>query len=186
MAVDEEALSHRHSMIVQMAAAGMLTKDIAVEVKLSQQRVGQVLAEPAIKKRIAEAQEKYWGKAIRKRMESVAKKALDQIEMLIDDPTAKCSTRLAASTYIVDQAVGKAQQNVAIQTTVLGDLIMRIDKMGERAVDQIALDAPRDALDTFVDDLIPETMTVGAKRIEEAGSVSDRAIEALKDASQES
>jgi hypothetical protein len=178
----EGELNYRWSLIVQMAAAGLPTSYIAKQVRLKERTVDNVLMKPVIKKRIRNAQERFWGKGIRKRMESLAAKALDTIEALLDDPGAKCSTKLAASTYIVDQAVGKAQQNVAIAHTSLGEIMERIDKMSIRDVASLnQLEAPKDALDTCIDEFIPDAVRVGMKEqiVEaETGSVSDGTIEA--------
>lgn len=177
-----DTYSHIHMLVVQLAASGMKTALIAQQAGISKAYLAVILARPYIKDRIREAQERMWGRAVRKRMENIAHKALDTIERILDDPEAKCSTRLSAAQYLLDQAVGKAQQNINVQASTLGDLIGRIDQMATRDVAPLkGLEAPKDALDTFVDGIIPVVVTVGAKKecneASEAGPVRERAEE---------
>lgn len=183
---DNTPISYRQNLIVQMAAAGLPTRHISKQVRMGEKYVAALINQHGMRKRITQAQERFWGRGLRKRMEFMAHKALDQIESLMNDPEVKCSTRLSASTYIVDQAVGRAQQTVAVATTSLGEIMERIDKLSTRDVAPLnALEAPKDALDTCVDEMIPDAIGVGVKEyiVEEAkvGSVSDGVIEACSE-----
>lgn len=155
---------HRHELIIRLAAGGMTNVQIADEIGMSAARVGIVLAQPANKAKVKAVQEQLWGENVKKRMQTIASKALDTVEEIMNNKQERGATRLQASTYVLDQAVGKAQQTVNVQGSVLGELIHRIDTMAVRDVAPLnALDAPQDTMDNFVNDLIPDQMTVGKK-----------------------
>lgn len=179
----EEAYAHRKNLIAHMAASGATHKMIADKCHISMTRVSQIVKRPEVQQKIMRIQDTHWGKDARKRIESLAKKALDNIEALMDDPMAKCSTKLAASTYIVDQAIGRAKQSVNVESNTLGELLNKIDQLATtRAVAPLnELEAPIDSMDTFIDEFIPNAVVIGKRDLSEEsekGSILDGAEQA--------
>lgn len=157
--------SHRHDLIVHLAASGLPNKTIAAEIGMTDAWISVILSQPQMKAKIRAKQDELFGKDTRARLLALSQKALQGVEEVLDDKSAKNSDKLAASTYILDQAVGKAKQDVSIQGNLLGDLISRLDNLDSRPVLPQAeqLDTPPDSMQDFIDEFVPDNVKVGVR-----------------------
>jgi hypothetical protein len=82
--------------------------------------------------------------------------AVDTAGEIMQDETAKQQTRLAAATFIIEQTVGKAKQEVKVESTnLLSAVIARVDELKSRPVSEQPefLVKEKDKFDNFIDAL---------------------------------
>jgi hypothetical protein len=158
-----DSASPRNEIIYILASNGMKYGAIAQELAISTQTVSRALNLPEAKLRIAYHQERLFGKSVRKRMDALAHKAVDNLTDLLDSHDDK--TLAKATMYVLDQSVGKAKQTIQHEGSMISDLIDTINNA--REVKEIALEhqKPKDQLESFIDKFVPDH-TVGVRNRE--------------------
>jgi len=158
--------SHRHGMLIYLAASGLTGNEIAKELRLTPSRVSVILSQPKIKNKIKEVQQEFWGDRAEERFKQLIPKAINVLEATVDNQQEKTPNRLTAAKEILDRSLGKAQQKVSVEGNLLGDLIDRFDRgktvVGE-TIDVTAVEKPKDEMDTMLDSFIETDHVVGKK-----------------------
>jgi len=162
--------SHRHDLLMHMAACGATNNQIASDLGMTAGRISILLSQPAIKKKIRALQTEYWGDNAKKRFETILPKAIDIAEDILVDPQEKSTLRADVAFRLMDRALGKPNQTTTIEGNLLSELLIKIDLEKKELKDvtpQNSLEKPPDKLDTFVDSFIDAEVSVGKKVINE-------------------
>ena len=155
-------ITGRHLAVANLTAIGLSQADIAKEVGLSPMRVGQIQRHPKIRDIIKDKRQQYFGEA-RDYIRSLVSKSVGVIDDILESHDAKDSVKLDASKYVIDQAIGKAQQSISVQSeSFLKDVMNRLD-MGRPDIKQIATTKTKDDMDAMVDAIIVEDVKVGVR-----------------------
>lgn len=144
--------THQHDMMILMATYGHSIKDIAEHMDVTISTVSNCVNSPENRVRIRKAQERLYGKDVRKRIQSLLHKSLDLMEEVLDSPAAKEQVRVDVAKYLLDQGVGKAKQEIEHSGSMLAEFLTKLDSINDDALR--AKEAKvRDSIETFVDDL---------------------------------
>jgi hypothetical protein len=159
-------MNHRHDEIITLMLCGYSKKRIAEQIGMAYQYVVDITNSPLFK-------HVYWQKrkerdlaVDRKRLHAHFDDALEVMESVMLDEDEKGSVRLDAAKYIVDQAIGKAKQDVEVKGTVLMDVMHSIEQLRQvkDATPVPELDKPKSKIDSFVEAFIPDTDFAVGKR----------------------
>lgn len=156
-----ESREAQKEMIYLLVANGNTYKQVALETGLSDKTVSAYAKSEIGKARIAYHQGRMFGKQTRKKVESLANLAADNMREFLEDKNNE-KLRYNASTYILDQSIGKAKQTTVIEGNLLSEFMDRINST--REVQELGKDLqkPMDELDTFVNEVVKEH-TVGVR-----------------------
>lgn len=127
------SLKPQHEKILYLAAMGHNASRIADEMGMSLQSVSKILQSDRGQFRIAELQHHLYGKSIKKRFQSLASKAADVVENVLDDQNAKANIRLKAADMILDRAFGKPKQTIDQNVTNNQSIFEKIDELLEKS-----------------------------------------------------
>lgn len=175
---ETEQLDYKHNYLIQLAAVGSTASQIAKEMGLKVKKVNDLLANPKIKNAIAKKQDEMFSKKARKRLESLANKAVDVVEEVITNQQEQTKHRLDAAKYLLDQAVGKPQQQIEVKGNLLQEVLVRLEQH-DRSIDVTSrkvLDKPKDAMDDFIDSQLEAPIVVGKRQREQSEEHSDTTI----------
>ena len=158
--VGPEDLNHRHDLLIYMAASGATNKQIAEDLGFTQGRVSIILSKPEVKQKIRQLQEGSGRKDIDRRFQQILPEAVEDAYEIMKDKQEKSSLRANVAFQFMDRALGKPQQNVNVEGNLLNELLVKLDNQ-EKEVEE--LDKEEDEMDTLVESLIEEEVTVGKK-----------------------
>lgn len=100
----------------------------------------------------------------RSRITELSKAAVDTVYQVMTDHQSKPQLRLQAAQYIIDQAEGKAKQEVHVEQSMLVEFMIKLESKSREAKDVTnSLPPPKDHLDNFLEEFIPEKFIVGDK-----------------------
>jgi hypothetical protein len=144
--------THQHDLMILMASYGHSTKDIAEYLDVLPITVNNCVNLPENRTRIRKAQERLYGKDIRKRIQAMLHKSLDLMDEVLDSPTAKEQVRVDVAKYLLDQGVGKAKQEFEHSGSLLAEFLTKLDDIKDtsRSAKETKV---MDSLETFVDEL---------------------------------
>lgn len=118
----------QYQTIAYLAALGHSQKDIATQVGLSQNHLSMVMNSDRMKFEVKRIHHRLFGKDIQKRLKELLPEALDTVEEVMRDTTAKPQTKLTAAIDIMDRAMGKPKQTVEIEGSAIRELFERLDQ----------------------------------------------------------
>lgn len=157
----------RHSLVLNLAAAGLSNAQIADEVGYSVSRVGQILLTPENKETVRKMQERFFGQSAADRIKSLVGKALDNVEHILESPQEKSNLKLDASKYILDHHLGKAMQKMEVKGNLFSSLLEQVEQLQRQGTLEQVIDVtPRDEIDDFLDNEI-QGLTIGVRNREE-------------------
>jgi len=156
-----EKLRNNQRTIAYMAAVGTPPVEIAETMGMSKENIYRTLNLPKVVKEIKNIQDRHFGKQFQKYFEAMMPKTLDIAEEMLDDGEEKSNIKLELMKTIWDRTLGKSKQVTEIQGSILGDVIGQLDEMLARNV--TPLDEPKDKMDNFLDDFIPDKAIVGKR-----------------------
>lgn len=161
--VSNKKLSHRHELIIHLAARGLSLRMIAEELGMTKERVGELLRAPEIRSIVSLKQKEIYGDAPKKRLQDMSNKALETLNNILDNEQEKSSLKADVAKYVVDQSVGKATQTHEVTGNLLNELIVRLDAEKSRVVsgETEKLAKPLDSLEAFVETHVPSNVKVG-------------------------
>lgn len=158
--------SHRHELLVHLAASGLTNNAIAKELEMTPSRISIILTQPEIKNKIRKVQDTLWGENATARFEKLIPAAIDTLEDITKNKQEKSSTRVSAANSLLDRALGKPQQTIDVTGNLLGEVVSKLDKLRiveGQASDVTELEKDKDKLDTFLEEFIPEKHVVGKR-----------------------
>lgn len=170
--------NHRHDLIIQLAAIGRTNVEIAEEVGMAKESISRLIALPKFRDKIKAKQDQLFGKQLRKRIEIIASKAVDVVEEVLNNPQEAMKYRMDAAKYMLDQAVGKAQQQIEVKGNLLQEVLIHLEQQ-ERSIDTTSrnlVDKPKDAMDDFIDTQLGEPIVVGKRNREQQEAKLDSTI----------
>ncbi len=148
--------SQKLEQIILKATEGARQATIAKSLSLDELEVKEWLESPVIRLEINYRRELAVGNDQRKQLELLYPKALEVMEEILDNPKAKEQLRLQAATYVSDQAIGKSKQDIEIKTTLLIDVMKKVESM------QIP-PRPLNKIDQLVLECIPTDVVTGQR-----------------------
>lgn len=156
--------NHVHNLIVQLAAVGTSNNNIAEAVGLTPSRISIILSQPEMKSKIAKVQEQYWGSNADKRFKHLLPKAIDVAERVLNE-SSDDKLQVDVAFRLMDRALGKPKQEVAVTGNLLSELMSRLDNQEQmrEVIELNKLAKPKDNLDNFVDVFVPTELTVGKR-----------------------
>lgn len=158
--------SRRAETVYMLMASGATRNQIAQDLGCTPQTITHYMNSPQARERIDYHRERLMGRGVKKRIESIAHKAMDRVEHTIDDDKIKPETRLSAATYVLDHSLGKPKQSIEHSGSILGEIMDRIN--GSRLVNELTTlpESPKDDLDNFAESFAPKH-TVGVRNVKE-------------------
>lgn len=150
-----------HEMVYLLVANGQTFKQVALETGLSAATVSKYATSEMGKARIKYHQSRMFGKQTRKRVESLAELAIQNMQQFLEDQKND-KIRYNATVYIMDQSIGKAKQSIEVQGNMLSEFMDRINSTREVVELGKELQKPADELDTFVNEVV-QNHTVGVR-----------------------
>jgi len=160
-----DEMNHRHETIIELMLAGWPKKRIAETldfayyafIDLTNSETFQAAYKEARKKR-----RESLDKAVVTALYQDATEVLNKVMMNEDE---KGSVRLDAAKYIIDQTVGKPEQKVHQTGSILHEFMSRVEELKSRPVSESPdlLVEPKNAIDTFIDEHVPEGFSVGKR-----------------------
>lgn len=156
-------IQQRNELIYKLMATGMKATEICEELGISLNSFYIASNKPEANSRVHYYRERLFGHNVRKKMDALAHKAVDKLEKLLESDSEK--VQADAVYYVLDQNVGKAKNTIQHEGSLLSEMIDRINSA--REVKEIAEEhkAPKDDLESLIDDLIP-SHTVGVRNRE--------------------
>lgn len=156
-------LSQRHLDLISQVSQGKSMEELEHSSGYSQDKLDRFLASPSFMQYV---HKHYTDKNDpRKKLDSLGMQAVDTLQEVMENPEEKGNVRLAAATYVIDQAVGKAKQELSIQNTTIIQVMQRIEQLSSRPVSELSnLLAPKqDSMDAVIDDIVAESIVVGRR-----------------------
>ena len=135
-------------LIVLLAAHGFKDTEIAKHLDIGIGTIKKKVNHPGFISEIEKLQMKIYCEAPKKQFERVFPKALKVAESILEDPTAKPSTRLMAAQDFMDRVAGKATQKVEVEGSMVRALYEKLDERKKNGGDK-----PIDADYTDVTDM---------------------------------
>lgn len=127
---DERYSMPLRSIAYYQAAWGMQPHEIAKSIGASAEWVKEAITSEEGVAAIKEIQFKIWGKDPKKWIESILPSAIQTAFEIMNDKTAKASTRLAAAEQFIDRAMGKATQVIETHDSTVRRMIEMMDAFG--------------------------------------------------------
>jgi len=160
--VEPAELNHRHDEIICLMLQGWTKKRIAAHMEMSYDYIVDITNSDLFQREYAEERRIRNLPIDRKRLESLFEDAISTVERVMLNPEERGTTRLDAAKFVVEQAIGKAKQDVDVKGTVLLDVINSIERLRD-ATPTTVLDKPKTAADNFVDEFIPDNFAIGKR-----------------------
>jgi len=158
--------SSLHEALMYAKASGATNKAIAQQFNYTESRISIIMNKPEIKKKIRALQEKYWGGNIEARFQNLLPKAVEVAANIINSKTEKTSLKADVAFKLMDRALGKPQQSIAVEGNLLADLIHRLDQQEARDVTNPEIQSERveDHVDEKVNNFLGDKeFTVGKR-----------------------
>lgn len=138
--VGEKGLSQTQSMVAFCVANGMPVKAIAENASVTAATINNwIRTHAAFRTRVNEIRTKLGLQMVSDKFESIAARATEVAEEIMEDADVNPSTRLQAAIHFIEQTRGKPTQKVEHKDNLLQTLLSKIDG-----------DAERNAIDRYV------------------------------------
>lgn len=157
--------NYRHETIIELMMAGWPRKKIAEAIEVSPSWLNNIITTPLFQAAYGEARKARRELLDKTFITELYQPATEVLKEVMLNPDEKGSTRLDAAKYVIDQTVGKPEQKVHQTGSILHEVISRVEELKSRPVEELnqLLDKPKSAIDTFIDENIPEGFRVGAR-----------------------
>lgn len=123
----EELSKPKYHTIAYLAVRGLGVKEIAEAVSMSDGQVRVILDSERMKFEIKHLQYKLIGQDVQKRFKSMVPAAIDILEEVMQDESSKPATKLDAAKEVMDRALGKPQQNIKHEGSLIRELFEKMD-----------------------------------------------------------
>ncbi len=175
--IEPQSLNHRHDEIITLMLRGFSKKRIADVLGMDYNYLVTITNSPMLMKVYYEkrADRDLASSIDRKRVNTYFEDALDTMEKVMLDPREKGNVRADAAKFLIEQAIGKAKQDVEVKGSVLLDVMHSIQELREakQATALPAVDKPKSIVDSFVDEFMAENNFVVGKRSDADGEESE-------------
>lgn len=138
-------------VIAHLAASKATGEEIAHMTGLTVEEVGKVLILDRIKIAVHDIQNRSFARDPQAHLKSFLPNAIDVIGEIVNSPHEKTIFKLKAAQDIMDRNMGKANQNISIQSGGISELFDRIDSV-ERSLKDRAIDAESRKVSDNVED----------------------------------
>lgn len=118
--------------IARLHAHGYTNNQIAAHLGYSAPGISLALNKPFVKDEIARLRAKYYSQDVTDMVKDVARDGMRRIHRTILDPKTKDSVALAAATWSVEKAYGKAKQEVSVESGTLSGFMELLNEMRDR------------------------------------------------------
>lgn len=108
-----------HTAVAHMAASGVRPKEIAVSLGLAESTVRGYLKSEKMKLEVKTLQHRMFGRDPSGRFRNLVNDATTVLEDTMRDETVKPSVRIMAADKVLDRALGKPKQHLAVESTSL-------------------------------------------------------------------
>lgn len=160
-----QKISFNHENVADLMLLGHTKKEIAEKLGLSASGVSLETRTPTFKAYYAERRRERQRELSRDGITDLLDVAIDTAGEIMQKADAKDATRLDAAKYIIDQSLGKAKQEVKVESTnLLAATIARIDelkKLPASATPEFLAKEPN-KFDDFMESLESGTLTNAA------------------------
>lgn len=122
--------------VAHLRAGGAEAIQISVMLGLPMDEVKTILGLRKIKDEVFAIQKKYANRDFQNLFKDMLPDAIDVVRSIMIDPAVNSGTRLSAANQVMDRALGRPQQNVEIQSSMIRDLFQALDKHEQNRVDR--------------------------------------------------
>lgn len=163
-----QSIGYNHENIVDLMLLGYTKKEIAEKLGLASNAVYRVTTTPTFKTYFRERRFNREEILTKDGIHDLFDRAIDTIAEVMQDPVEKGATRLAASTFIVEQSIGKAKQEMKIESHMLADVIAKVEELQSRPVSELPeyLAKPKDEMDHFLDNFMSGTLSTSSGELD--------------------
>lgn len=119
----------RYQEIARLHAHGKTNNEICALLGYTPARVSLILKDPYVQKEIQTWRDRFVGDDSVSIMREAARDGARRIHGIILDPNARDSTVMDASKFVIEQALGKAKQSVAVENVNLSSYMELIKGM---------------------------------------------------------
>lgn len=151
-----KSISYNHENIADLLMLGYTKTEVAQKLGMDASAISQTTRTPTFKAYYAERRKQRVEVISRDGITDLYDAAVDTAGEIMQDESAKHQTRLAAATFIIEQSVGKAKQEVKVESTnLLSAVIARVDELKHRPASEQPefLVKQKDNIDNFIDAL---------------------------------
>lgn len=148
--VSKQFTNPRHRILCYMAASGATQKEIALATKFNISHVQGLMTRGVIKTEIRKIQDKIFSAQPKKKFAQAFPEAFDTARAIMKDTKVKPGVRAAQARDFMDRHAGKPLQRTENDTTIISELIVRLDESISRPVEQDASQG-----DNVVIDVVP-------------------------------
>lgn len=110
---DPLRLTHRHRALARMAAVGATTRQISMQLGISEQHVRRLIRSPAVRDLIEEYQESAFSLELLEKSKSITEDALQEIKTLLDDPNTRGAVKVEAAKLLFGLHFGRLREREA-------------------------------------------------------------------------
>lgn len=155
-------LLHRHDKVIELLLAGWRRKEIAAYLGIQPPGLSSLMSNPVFQDSYEAARQQRTDLINKKFLDRHFVPAVETMASLLE--SSKESVQFSAASYIIDQAVGKAEQKLEHKGSMLSEVIHRIEQLRNRDVSESqALLATPDPLDEIVNEFAGGGFTVGVR-----------------------
>jgi hypothetical protein len=123
-------LSHRHMLVAHLAALGYGHKDIARATNISPQQVSNLVNSEILKDTIRQVREvEMQGLGVDQKISQLSSQAIRIYEHALYDPGVRIRDKLRVADAVLDRKLGKPQQRVEIQGSLIGEFYAMLKKL---------------------------------------------------------
>jgi hypothetical protein len=128
-------LTHRHMLVAHLAALGYSCKDIARATNISAQRISLLVNSEMLKDTIKQVREiELQGLGIDQKISQLSSQAIRIYEHALFDPGVRIRDKLRVADAVLDRKLGKPQQRVEIQGSLIGEFYSMLKKLDSKQV----------------------------------------------------
>lgn len=160
--------NHRieYDHIIRLAAAGTPQWKIAEVVNYDQAHLSKILNTPDVKEKIQQEVNDIYGTDWKKALRDRNAKAVGVVDEVLESGNLK--EKFQAASWVLEQTVGKASQEIKETKTSLSEVIIKIEQMQQDQLRDVGsnsalLPKPKDHFDTIIEQVIPKGLTVGKR-----------------------
>lgn len=138
----ETELGPTERMIAWMSAWGLSSTKVAASLGVGSKYVSDLKKTEVFKRGLEEAQMQIFGQDPMKAIKKLVPQGISKVAQIMNDEGAKSSTRLAAAQDILDRGLGKAVQNLNVDSSSIRQVIEALDEMRKNgSVPDITIEA---------------------------------------------
>lgn len=128
-------INHRLRLVAELAARGYDQKEIRAVTEFSQSYLSMALNSPTVQTEIKLIREiEFQGLGVSDNIDRLASAAIKTIDNILNDSSAKQTTKLRAAQDILDRKLGRAKQQIEVKGNIVGEFYKLLQQHSNQMV----------------------------------------------------